>query len=361
MWPHRNLILSMKRTYDGLRQPVPHTVEQVVQSVRDVIASGRVTRQLAAAPLMHGTSGVAALTTHMTGGCVLTLPERSFSADALFDCVQQHRVTHMSIVGDAFSRPMVEALDAAAERGEPYDLSSVFLILSSGVMWSGPVKKALLRHNPRMRLLDSLGSSEGVGFATKLESDPEKATTATFRLGEHTKVFDDDGKEVVPGSGVRGRLALGGPLPVGYYNDPKKSAETWPTIDGERYSIPGDYATVEADGTITLLGRGSACINTGGEKVYPEEVEEALKLHPAVADCNVVGVPDERWGRAITAVVQLADPDVTDDALVQSVKEHLAAYKAPKHVVRVDELNRHANGKSNYRWAGETARTALGL
>ncbi|HEB88887.1 MAG TPA: acyl-CoA synthetase [Deltaproteobacteria bacterium] len=361
MWPHGNLIQTMKATYAGLKQEVPRTIPELLDSVRRIAETGRVTRQLAAAPLMHGTSGIAALTTHMTGGVVITLPERSFSADALFRCVEENRATHLTIVGDAFSRPMVAALEAAQDRGEPYDLSSIFLILSSGVMWSAPIKQALLSFNPRMRLLDSLGSSEGVGFAAKLESDPKKATTASFRLGEFTKVINDEGKEVVPGSGERGRLALGGPLPIGYYKDPEKSEETWPTIDGRRYSIPGDYATVEADGTITLLGRGSACINSGGEKIYPEEVEEALKLHPAVADCNVVGVPDERWGQAITAVVQLKDPSVDDEALIGSVKENLAAYKAPKHIVRVEELARHANGKSNYRWASETARKALGL
>jgi fatty-acyl-CoA synthase len=361
MWPHGNIIQTMKATYAGLKQLVPQTIPDVLESVHGIAAAGRVTRQLAAAPLMHGTSGIAALTTHMTGGTVITLEERSFSGDALFKCVERYRATHLTIVGDAFSRPMIDALETAKERGDPYDLSSIFLILSSGVMWSAPVKQALLSHNPRMRLLDSLGSSEGVGFASKLESDPSKATTASFSLGEFTKVIADDGKEVVPGSGERGRLALGGPLPTGYYNDPKKSEETWPTINGRRYSIPGDYATVEADGTITLLGRGSACINSGGEKIYPEEVEEALKLHPAVADCNVVGVPDERWGQAITAVVQLSDPSIEDQALIQAVKENLAAYKAPKHIVRVDVLKRHANGKSNYRWAATAAREALEL
>jgi fatty-acyl-CoA synthase len=165
----------------------------------------------------------------------------------------------------------------------------------------------------------------------------------------------------VPGSGERGRLALGGPLPVGYYKDPKKSEETWPTIDGRRYSIPGDFATVEADGTITLLGRGSVCINSGGEKIYPEEVEEVLKLHPAVADCNVVGVPDERWGQAITAVVALKDPSIEDPALVAFVKESLAGYKSPKHIVRVEAVKRQANGKSDYRWATATATAALGI
>jgi fatty-acyl-CoA synthase len=200
-----------------------------------------------------------------------------------------------------------------------------------------------------------------VGFASKLETDAKAATTARFSLGEFTKVIDDDGEEVKPGSGERGRLALGGPLPVGYYKDPTKSDQTWPTIGGRRYSIPGDYATVEADGTIVLLGRGSACINSGGEKIYPEEVEEALKLHEAVLDCNVVGVPDERWGQAITAIVKLADPAVDDASLVAGVKRTLAGYKAPKHIVRVDHFARSPNGKSDYRWATKTALESLGL
>ena len=195
----------------------------------------------------------------------------------------------LTIVGDAFSRPMLEALESAKQHDEPYDLSSIFLILSSGVMWSAPIKQALLGYSPRMRLLDSLGSSEGVGFAAKLESDPSKATTASFSLGEFTKVITDEGKEVVPGSGERGRLALGGPLPTGYYNDPKKSEETWPTIEGRRYSIPGDYATIEKDGTIILLGRGSACINPQQDDVlvavnaqidYGEHIAGFLTFEP---------------------------------------------------------------------------------
>ena len=359
MWPHGNMIQTMKATYSGVKQSLPDTVTEVVESVRALHDSGRVTRQLAAAPLMHGTSGIAALTTHMTGGAILTLGEHSFSGAALFDCVQRHRATHLTIVGDAFTRPMLEALEEASERGEPYDLSSIFLILSSGVMWSAPMKQGLLAYNPRMRLMDSVGSSEGVGFASKLESSSEKATTARFSLGEYTRVIDEKGRPVEPGSGQRGRLALGGPLPVGYYKDPVKSEETWPTIEGRRYSIPGDFATVEADGTIVLLGRGSACINSGGEKVYPEEVEEALKLDPAVLDCNVVGVPDERWGQAIAAVVKLRDPKVTNDDLKRSVKTRLASYKAPRHIVRVDEFVRSPNGKSDYRWATRTAREAV--
>jgi len=361
LWPHGNMIQTMKATYRGLKQEVPRSIDELLASVRAIHDAKRVTRQLAAAPLMHGTSGISALTTHMTGGAVLTLEGHSFSAPALFECVERHRATHLTIVGDAFSRPMLEALDEAKQRGEPWDLSSIFLILSSGVMWSAPVKQALLDYNPRMRLMDSVGSSEGVGFASKLEGDPRQTTTARFSLGEFTKVLTEDGREVEPGSGERGRLALGGPLPLGYYKDPEKSEATWPTIDGRRYSIPGDFATVEADGTIVLLGRGSVCINSGGEKIYPEEVEEALKLEPAVLDCNVVGVPDERWGQAITAVVELRDPSVSDESLVRAVKSRLAAYKAPKHIVRVEKLVRSPNGKSDYRWASKVACEALGL
>jgi fatty-acyl-CoA synthase len=365
MWPHGNMIQTMKASYSGVKLAVPQTIDELLDSVRQIHATGRTMRQLAAAPLMHGTSGITALTTHMMGGAVLTLEERSFSGRALFECVERHRASHLTIVGDAFSRPMLEALDDVKEKGEPFDLSSIFLILSSGVMWSAPIKQALLAHNPRMRLMDSLGSSEGVGFAAKLETEAKSATTARFSLGEFTKVINDAGEEVRPGSGERGRLALGGSLPLGYYKDPKKSEETWPTIGGRRYSIPGDYATVEEDGTIVLLGRGSACINSGGEKIYPEEVEEALKLDDAVLDCNVVGVPDERWGQAITAVVKLSDEaiaaEIDDASLIAGVKNTIASYKAPKHIVRVDAFVRSPNGKSDYRWATRTALQRLGI
>ena len=362
MWPHEQMVGTMANTYAGMKMSLPQTVDEVVARVHDIHARGYVTRQLAAAPLMHGTAGIAALSTHTQGGAVICLASHSLDADELWACVARDRATHLTIVGDAFSRPMVDALDAAAARGRPYDLSSIFLIMSSGVMWSAPMKAALLDHNPGMKLLDSLGSSEGAGFAAKLEGSSEQASTARFKLGPNTRVLTEDGRDVTPGSGERGRLALAGPLPIGYYNDPEKSAETWPEIDGVRYSIPGDWATVETDGSIVLLGRGSVCINTGGEKVYPEEVEEALKLVDAVIDTNVVGVPDERWGQAITAVVELAEgADLHEDQLKAAVREHLADYKAPKHWVEVPKLLRAPNGKSDYRWALATAKEALGL
>ncbi len=362
MWPHSSMVGTMANIYRGMRMPLPDSVDDVVARAHEIRERGLVTRQLAAAPLMHGTAGITALSTMVQGGSVVCMPTPSFDADVAWATVARERTTHLTVVGDAFCRPMVEALDRAAERGEPYDLSSIFLIMSSGVMWSAPVKSALLSHNPKMRLLDALGSSEGAGFANKLEGDADATSTARFQLGQYTRVLTEDGRDVAPGSGERGRLALGGPLPIGYYNDPVKSAETWPIIDGQRYSIPGDWATVEDDGSIVLLGRGSVCINTGGEKVYPEEVEEALKLLDGVVDTNVVGVPDERWGQAITAVVELAPgAELADDDLVAGVREHLAAYKSPKHIVRVPSLVRSPNGKTDYRWALTTAKAALGI
>jgi len=363
MWPHESIIASsMAPVYGAMRMQIPENLHDVVDRVREIHDRGLVTRQLAGAPLMHGTSGIPSLATYLQGGCIISLRGHSLDAAELWRTLEERRATHLTVVGDAFCRPMLAELDAAAAAGRPYDLTSIFVIMSSGVMWSAPVKAALLEHNPKMKLLDSVGSSEGTGFARKLEGDAASASTARFELGPNTVVLTEDGRQVIPGSTERGRLALGGPLPAGYYNDPVKSAETFPEIDGRRYSIPGDWATVEADGTIVLLGRGSACINTGGEKVYPEEVEEALKLLNQIVDTNVVGVPDERWGEAITAVVELAPGAVLDqEAANIALKDHLAAYKTPKHYITVAQIERGANGKTNYRWALETAKAALSI
>jgi fatty-acyl-CoA synthase len=267
----------------------------------------------------------------------------------------------LTIVGEAFARPMLEALDRAEAAGRPHDLSSVFQIMSSGVMWSQESKQAFLAHKP-MTLMDSLGSSESVGQALQITRKDEKvASTGRFSLGPTTQVITDDGRMVEPGSGEIGRLANRGANPLGYYKDPEKTEETFPTINGIRWSIPGDYATVDADGTITLLGRGSVCINSGGEKIYPEEVEEAVKTHPAVADCNVVGLPDDRWGQSVNAVVAL-HPDVVvdDDDIIAHARTQIAAYKAPKRILRTDSFLRSPNGKSDYKWAKAEAEKLAG-
>jgi acyl-CoA synthetase (AMP-forming)/AMP-acid ligase II len=322
-----------------------------------VAATARVTkpgpRNLPAAPLMHGTGLFSAIANLAIGGSVVTMTGRHFDPVTLLDTVQAERINSMSIVGDAFAKPILRALDAEPER---WDISSLRVIMSSGVIWSAATKAGLLRHNDRLIMVDTLGSSEAIGMASSTVSSGEATQTAAFRIGPDTRVVTDDGREVVWGSGEMGRVAMRGITPIGYYKDPEKSAATFQVIDGVRYSIPGDFATVDADGTVRLLGRGSQCINTGGEKVYPEEVEEILKLHPTVADAAVVGVPDERFGEAITALVEPHAGDTVDEGvLIAHVKEHLAGYKAPKRIITVDSVGRAANGKLDYKALRELA------
>jgi 3-oxocholest-4-en-26-oate---CoA ligase len=320
--------------------------EQDLDAVRERITKPG-PKNMPAAPLMHGTGLFNVISNLMVGGSITTMEGRHFSAEEFLDSVQQHRINSTAIVGDAFAKPILRALDAEPDR---WDISTLRVIVSSGVMWSKESKDGLLRHNGRLIMVDSLGSSEAIGMATNTTSGEVGGETARFKLGANTRVVTDDGRDVVPGSGELGRVAQRGFTPIGYYKDEAKSAQTFVTIDGERYSIPGDYATVEADGTVVLLGRGSQCINTGGEKVYPEEVEECLKLHPAVADAAVVGLPDEKWGQSITALVEPHAGMTIDDAdLIAHVKAHLAAYKAPKRVFEIGTVGRAANGKLDYR------------
>ncbi len=330
-------------------------------------------RNLPAAPLMHGTGLFNALSNLIVGGSVITMEGRRFDPVELLDTIGIQQVNSMSIVGDAFAKPILRALDAEPDR---WDISSLRVIVSSGVMWSAETKAGLLRHNPRLIMVDALGSSEAIGMATNTTTAESVAAsdagpsggagggagghTAKFVLGPNTRVVTEDGRDVEPGSGELGRVALRGYTPIGYYKDEEKSAATFQVIDGVRYSIPGDWAEVEADGTVKLLGRGSQCINTGGEKVYPEEVEEVLKLHPTVADAAVVGVPDERFGQAVTALVE-PHPDATVDEadLIAHVRTKLAAYKAPKRVVPVGSIGRAANGKLDYKHLSAAAAAAI--
>jgi fatty-acyl-CoA synthase len=253
---------------------------------------------------------------------------------------------------------MLQALEEAEARGEPYDLSSLQLVISSGVMWSAEVKQGLMARGSFL-CFDSLGSSEGVGFANAISAPGTEQVTARFTIGPAARVFKDDGTEVVPGSGEVGLLAVGGHIPLGYYKDETKSAATFREIDGRRWSIPGDFARVEADGTITLLGRGSVVINSGGEKIYPEEVEEAVKRHPAVADCLVVGVPDDRFGEAVTAVVALEPGAGATGAEIGASLDGLSRYKHPRHYVFVSAIQRAPNGKADYKWAKQAAADAV--
>jgi acyl-CoA synthetase (AMP-forming)/AMP-acid ligase II len=322
-------------------------------------------RNLPAAPLMHGTGAFNAMWNLVLAGSVATLEGRHFDPVELLDSVERLKVNSMSIVGDAFAKPILRALDAEQDR---WDISSLRVIISSGVIWAADTKAGLLRHNDRLIMIDSLGSSEAIGMAsntTTAESaaaGSAAATTAKFALGPNTKVLTEDGREVLPGSGERGRVALRGRTPVGYYKDEAKTAATFVVFEGTRWSIPGDWAEVEADGTLKLYGRGSQCINTGGEKVFPEEVEEALKTHASVHDAAVVGLPDERFGEAITALVELEAGAALDDAaLVAHVRAHLAAFKSPKQFVVVDTIGRAPNGKLDYKRLKAEAAQRLGI
>jgi fatty-acyl-CoA synthase len=239
---------------------------------------------------------------------------------------------------------------------------SVAVIRSSGVMWSQEVKHGLLRHMPQVSLADSLGSSEAVGYGLSVTTADATAGTAKFRLGANSRVFTPEGREVAPGSGEAGLIARFDALPEGYYKDPVKTAATFRIIDGVRYAVPGDYCTLDADGTVTLIGRGSGCINTAGEKVFPEEVEEILKLHPDIEDALVVGVPDETWGQSVTGVVELRTGAAFDEAqLRRHVRDHLAGYKTPKRLFAVPRMFRAPNGKADYKGALELALHELGI
>ena len=261
------------------------------------------------------------------------------------------------MVGDAFGKPILQTLDANPGR---WDLSSLLGITSSGVMWSHETKQGLLRHHPGMLLLDAFSSSEALGMGSSVSMAGAEAATAKFELTPTSIVIDEHNRPVTPGSGEIGRLAVGGRVPLGYYKDAEKTARTFLEIDGKRYSCPGDYATVDADGKITLLGRGSVCINTGGEKVFPEEVEEALKRHPSVADAVVVGVPDDKYGEAVTGVVELRPGETLDEAaLIASVRSSLAGYKAPKRIIAVDTIGRAPNGKVDYKRIKSEAAQAI--
>ncbi len=305
---------------------------------------------LPACPLMHGTGLFNAVNTLSLGGAIVTLEGIKFSVEEFLDTLESAEVKSTFIVGDAFAKPMLNALDAEPDR---WDLSALRVIISSGVMWGAESKDGLLRHAPQLILVDTYGSSEAIGMGSSVSSKASSAKTATFSLSSLSRVISDDGRLVEPGSGEIGKVGLRGRTPIGYYKDEAKSAATFPVVEGVRYSIPGDFATIEADGTITLLGRGSVCINTGGEKVFPEEVEEALKLHPSILDAIVVGIPDDRFGQAVTAVVASdIEADAFDEAsVIAHVKAALAAYKAPKRVFPVSSLDRAANGKVDYkRW-----------
>jgi acyl-CoA synthetase (AMP-forming)/AMP-acid ligase II len=313
---------------------------------------------LIACPQMHGTGQFSNLICFNAGGTAAFLPSRRFNALELWDETDRLQASNVVIVGLAFSTPMLEALEAHPGR---WDLSSVRAMSSSGSMWSQENKQGLLSHARNAMIFDSFGSSEAVGLGVSASAPGAEAKTAAFTPGPNCVVFTEDGRRVEAGCGERGMVAVSGLLPRGYYKDEEKTAKTFKVIEGVRWSVPGDWAEVNADGSLKLLGRGSVCINTGGEKVFPEEVEEALKTHVNVRDAVVVGLPDARFGERICAVVETdgaVQPTLAE--LSEHVRRTLAGYKAPRDLVLVDTIGRAPNGKVDYQAIKDRAVATLG-
>ena len=353
MWSHDDL---REITLQGARKlgPVPETLEALEAHTRAVGPGGRI---LPAPPLMHGTGLLTSMGAMTSGGCVITLEGATFDAEETLRAIDRHKPQSLVVVGDSFGKPILNALDANPGK---YDVSSIAVIISSGVMWSIEVKRGLLEHMPGAMLSDGFSSSEALGMGQSIMAKGMEVQTAKFMLGDRCRVFDENDQPVLPGSGVPGIVALGPPNPVGYYKDEEKSARTFRVIDGVRYSIPGDWCIVEADGSLTLLGRGSACINTAGEKVFPEEVEEALKTHNSVEDALVIGLPDDKWGQSVTGVVILSEGHSLDeDGLRAHVRKALAGYKTPKRVFATTQVIRASNGKADYPTAKAIAEAQL--
>ncbi len=305
-------------------------------------------------PMIHGATQSATWMALFSGQTVVLTPE--FDADEVWRMIHEHKVNLLFFTGDAMARPLLDALLAHQDAGNEYDLSSLFLLASTAALFSTSIKEKFLELLPNRIITDSIGSSEtGFGGTSVVAKGESHTGGPRVTIDKNTVVLDEEGNEVKPGSGVRGVIAKRGHIPVGYFKDEKKTAETFKTFNGIRYAIPGDYAEVEADGTVTMLGRGSQSINSGGEKIYPEEVEAALKGHPDVFDALVVGVPDERYGNCVAAVVHRrpgTNPTLAE--LDTFVRREIAGYKVPRKVWWVDEIHRTPAGKPDYRWAKDT-------
>ena len=339
-------------------EPVPDSLEGLQTATRRLSDQGDAIVCLPAPPLMHATGMYTTLGALLASGRVVFLSNRSYDADELARTIAEQRVDTVSIVGDVFALPLADALDGAAHEGKPYDLSSLRRMLSVGVTWSAEVKRRLLAHGDFV-CRDLIAASEGGPFAISETKRGDVTITSRFMLMPGARIIDQDGNEVVPGSGQVGMLAAPADDEIGYLGDAAKTAQTFQTFGGTRWVVTGDLASLEADGSIRFRGRGSRVINTGGEKVFAEEVEQVLVEHPAVRDALVVGLPDQRWGHRIAAVVALVGEDsVTGSALTAYVGERLAAYKKPRGIVFVSAVQRSPSGKADLRWAQTVAEAA---
>jgi len=332
-------------------------VESVDALVATSAAGGG--RSLPAPPFMHGAAHwMAFLTWHQGGTVVIQNQPERLDPDDIWSTIEREQVRFLTIVGDAFGRPLLDQLGR-----KTYDLSSFNVLLSGGAILTPALKQEFMQRIPHLMIVDAFGASETGGQGTQTSMAGSEVSSGRFRMNEDTIVLKDDlSGPLAPGAAPSGWLARRGPVPLGYFKDAQKTAHTFPVINGVRYAVPGDHATLAADGTITVLGRGAVCINSGGEKIYPEEVEQALKHHPAVYDAVVVGTPHERFGQQVTAVVQARTGEApSEPELVEFCAHHLARYKLPRTIVYVDEMVRSPSGKADYRWAKKLAYDRLGI
>lgn len=325
-----------------------------------LVAEGVNTSVLPASPLMHGTGlAFAALPALSSAGLVNTLPTAGFIPHELLDTIETASVAVIAIVGDAFALPMVRALDAGKADGRRYDVGSVRVICSAGVAWTAQVKLRLLEHMPEAMLIDVCGATEGMAYGFNQLRHGDVLSTANFTAIDGLKALGADGVQL-----PRGEIGLlaAPTTAAGYHRDPKASEGVFRVIDDVLHAMPGDLGRIESDGTVTLIGRGVATINTGGEKVFPAEVEEAIRAHPGIDDCVVLGVPDERLGQVVSALVVCVSPDapVLAEDVRATVRRSLAGYKAPRRIRIVDEIPRMPNGKVDYPAATELATEAAG-
>jgi acyl-CoA synthetase (AMP-forming)/AMP-acid ligase II len=340
MWRHEDIWRTLGGGIDFLSgAPL---ADEWAQSRRGLESAGLV--KLCAAPLIHGNAQVATLAGLFSGETIVLLPQ--FDADQVWRAVERHKVNVLVIIGDAMARPLVDAYRAGS-----YDASSLVAISSSAALFSPAVKDACTEALPSVLITEAIGSTEtgfaGLGFVSA--GAPSRGGP-TVTPGPDTIVLDAADRPVVPGQ--VGRLARGGHVPLGYYNDPARTAAMFAEVDGRRYAVPGDWARLEEDGSVTLLGRGNTCVNTGGEKVFPEEVEGALKSHPDVFDALVIGVPDERLGQRVAALVQPRPGRAVDLATLGThVRGLIAGYKVPRSIWLVESIGRTAAGKADYGWA----------
>ncbi|MCU1370512.1 MAG: acyl-CoA synthetase (AMP-forming)/AMP-acid ligase [Ilumatobacteraceae bacterium] len=358
VWRHEDVFYALGGGVDAYTNERVTHGQQLADKAR---ASDAPMVTLNAPPLMHGAAQWGALRFFFEGNTVVFVPK--FSPEAVWSTIEREGVTTIVITGDAMARPLVECLQEHPDR---WDLSTLFVVSSSAAIFSPTLKDQLLDLLPNIIIVDAIGSSEsgvnGMVIQTKGETLNHGGGGPTVKAGRDAVVLDDDLNPLPPGTGTVGKLARGGNIPIGYYKDPEKTAANFVIApDGNRYVVAGDYALLEEDGTITLLGRGSVCINSGGEKIYPEEVEGVLKAHPEVYDTLVVGVPDDRWGQAVCAVVQPREGHVppTLDELAEHCRTALARYKVPRHLVLVDEVQRSPSGKPDYPWATALAKDAI--